>query len=134
MSYTTIWLWSQRTFNSPTVEGHIWICWHLLPSFCQRTPSSIGERCKKWKAALLYYLAATGITAVHKNCATAYCWSWGTRSISYIRSRWNWRIKEVLKDLDAKFSPKVNIRYERFVFRQTNQEFNETIDPYVTRP
>ncbi|KAB7508045.1 hypothetical protein Anas_01959 [Armadillidium nasatum] len=42
-------------------------------------------------------------------------------------------VQEVYATMNSKFSPKVSIRYERFLFRKAIQESNESTDSYVTR-
>ncbi|KAL7648278.1 UNVERIFIED_CONTAM: hypothetical protein RMT77_000184 [Armadillidium vulgare] len=114
---------SQLNLNAPS------------PFLLSENEHSIGEHWKKWRAGFQYYLTATGVENNAQQKAmllhvagTEVQEVYATMSMSDDDS-----YSAILTALDSKFSPKVSIRYERFLFRKALQESNESTDAYVTR-
>ncbi|KAB7494681.1 hypothetical protein Anas_04246 [Armadillidium nasatum] len=99
------------------------------PFLLSEDEHSIGERWKKWRAGFQVLLDCDG---GRKRCTTK-----GYACYMLLEPKCKKSdddsYSDILTALDSKFSPKVSIRYERFLFRKAIQESNESTDSYVTR-
>ncbi|KAB7501278.1 hypothetical protein Anas_13347, partial [Armadillidium nasatum] len=105
------------------------------PFLLSEDEHSIGERWKKWRAGFQYYLTATGVeNAAQQKAMLLHVAGTEVQEVYATMSRSDDdSYSDILTALDSKFSPKVSIRYERFLFRKAIQESNESTDSYVTR-
>ena len=104
------------------------------PFSVTQEPSSVASRWKKWIKSFKFYLEATGITnAVQKRALLLHVVGPEIQEIFSTLPEPLDTLELVLTVLETYFSPQVNIRYERVLFRQIKQESGETTDSYVTR-
>lgn len=97
-------------------------------------PSSVSSRWKKWHRTFQFYLDATGVTnAAQKRALLLHVAGPEVQDIFTTLPQPLNTLDEVLTALTTYFSPQVNVRYERVMFRQIKQDSGETTDRYVTR-
>ena len=106
-----------------------------LPPFDPLTdPSSLSQRWKAWKKHFQTYLTAMNITNdKQKKALLLYQASEATQEIFEMLPDTGEDYETAQAKLDGYFSPKKNIDYKIFQFRQAVQEPGETIDQFVTR-
>lgn len=96
--------------------------------------SSVAQRWKQWIVAFDYYIAATGVTnAAQKKALLLHVAGREVQEIFATLEAANESLEAAQKVLTDYFTPKINIRYERFLFWQCSQEQGESIDSFVTR-
>ena len=108
-----------------------------LPHFDPKgEPNSLSVRWKRWKRAFNLYVASKGVTNEGQKIALLlHSGGMELQEIYYtlvpedIETTFN----DCLAALDNYFTPKVNVPFERHVFRQMQQMEGETIDQFVCR-
>ena len=108
-----------------------------LPHFDPKEePNSLSVRWKRWKRAFNLYVASKGVTNEGQKIALLlHSGGMELQEIYYtlvpedIETTFN----DCLAALDNYFTPKVNVPFERHVFRQMQQIEGETIDQFVCR-
>ncbi len=99
-------------------------------------PTSISQRWKTWKRRFETYLIALNIKEdTQKRALLLYQAGEATQEIFDTLSDTgeDKDYKVALEKLDEYFSPKKNIDYEIFQFRQAKQNIDETTDQFATR-
>jgi hypothetical protein len=112
----------------------------IVPFDCCADPATLGQRWRRWKRSLEYYLSAKGVTDVGQKKALLLHLAGpaiqdvfdtlpelvgkGTADLD--------EYQKAMKKLDNHFGPQVNVPYERHIFRQMKQEETETVDQFVT--
>ena len=97
-------------------------------------PSSLSQRWKAWKRRFETYLVATNVTAdKQKRALLLYQAGEETQDLFDTLTDTGTDYATALTKLDAYFTPKKNVDYEIFQFRQAVQKEGETIDQFVTR-
>ena len=97
-------------------------------------PSTVPQRWKKWVISFQFYLTATGVTEEEqKRALLLHVAGTEVQEVFSILSAADSTCVAALNSLNAYFAPKANIRYERYLFRQSSQEQHETIDVFVMR-
>lgn len=95
---------------------------------------SVARSWKQWIVALDYYIAATGVTnASQKKLLLLQVAGREVQEIFAKLEAADDSLEAAKKVLSDYFIPKINIKYERFLFWQCNQEQGETINSFVTR-
>ena len=96
--------------------------------------SSVAQRWKQWVIAFEYYLAATGVKdAAQKKALLLHVAGREVQDIFSTLQPAGDSMDAAKDALSKYFTPKVNIRYERFLFWQCSQDKEESIDSFVTR-
>ena len=104
------------------------------PFSVTQEPSSVASRWKKWIKTFKFYLEATGVNnAAQRRALLLHVAGPEVQEIFSTLPEPLDTLELVLTALETYFSPQVNIRYERVLFRQVKQESGETTDSYVTR-
>ena len=97
-------------------------------------PTSLSQRWKIWKRRFETYLVAVGVTYdQQKRALLLYQAGAETQEIFEAIPEAGNDYASAMKKLDDYFTPKKNIDYEVFQFRQITQHDGETIDQFVTR-
>ena len=97
-------------------------------------PTSLGQRWKTWKRRFQVYVAAMKIEdAQQKRALLLYQMGEATQSIFDTFTDTGDDYDTAMTKLDEYFTPKKNLDYEVFKFRNTAQMSGETIDQYTTR-
>ena len=97
-------------------------------------PSTVAQRWKRWIAAFQFYLIAIGITSEErKRALLLHVAGTETQDIFATLTTTEDTCKAAIEALNTYFSPKINVRYERFLFRQCTHEQNESVDTFVTK-
>lgn len=116
-----------------------------LPNFdCQGDATSVGPRWKRWKRAFTYYVQGRNIdNAARKRALLLHSAGMEVQDLFETLDEVEFHAegegdvddvyKQALRMLDAYFIPKVNVPYERHVFRSLKQKEDETVDQFVTR-
>ena len=108
-----------------------------LPCFDPKgEPNSLSVRWKRWKRAFNLYVASKGVTNEGQK-VTLLLHSGGIelQEIYYtlVSEDQDTSFNDCVAVLDNYFTPKVNVPFERHVFRQMQQMEGETIDQFVCR-
>ena len=97
-------------------------------------PSSLSQRWKSWTKRFQTYVAAMNITDDRqKRALLLYQAGPETQEIFETLTDTGDDYKTTQEKLDAYFSPKKNVNYEIFQFRQEVQQPGETVDQFATR-
>ena len=97
-------------------------------------PSSLSQRWKTWKRRFETYLVAVGVTDDNqKRALLLYQAGQETQDLFDTLTDTGTDYKTAMDKLDAYFTPKKNIDFEVFQFRQAKQNEGETLDQFVTR-
>ena len=97
-------------------------------------PTSIGQRWKAWRRRFETYLIALDVkNDAQKRALLLYQAGQETQEIFETLTDSGEDFKTAIDKLDAYFSPKKNVDYETFRFRQASQKNDETIAQFVTR-
>ena len=97
-------------------------------------PSSLSQRWKSWTKRFKTYVAAMNITDdKQKRALLLYQAGPETQEIFETLTDTGDDYKTAQEKLDAYFSPKKNVNYEIFQFRQAVQQPGETVDQFTTR-
>ena len=97
-------------------------------------PSSLSQRWKSWTKRFKTYVAALNITDDKQQRALLlYQAGPETQEIFETLTETGEDYKTAQEKLDAYFSPKKNVDYEIFQFRQAVQQPSETADQFATR-
>ena len=99
-------------------------------------PATVGARWKKWKKTFGYYIDSfkkDELTDERKAAMLMHIAGPEVQDIFDTLPQPEKKLEAHLTALDKYFLPKINIRYERFLFHQTKQEATESVDTYVTR-
>ena len=97
-------------------------------------PSSVSQRWKKWLSSYDVYLRATGVTKEdQKTALLLHVAGSEVQDIFATLTPAGQTYNDLKTCLNDYFTPKTNIRYERFLFRQCVNEADEKIDSFVTR-
>ena len=111
-----------------------------IPKFdCKGESMSIAPRWRKWKKAFEYYILAKGVDdAVRKKALLLHCAGMDVQEL-YNTLTDPGPVAEddtvfdiALRTLDSHFIAKVNITYERHVFRKMCQSESESTDQYCS--
>lgn len=106
--------------------------------------SSLGARWKRWKKTFEYFLEAKGISTP-KQARALLLYSAGQEVQDIFENLTDPghpagvdpdphdAYQKAMRTLDAHFSPKMNVPYERHKFRQMSQSPTETVDQFVAR-
>ena len=107
----------------------------LLPPFDPVSdPSSLSQRWKTWKWRFWTYLVALNVTDdKQKRVLLLYEAGQETQDLFDTFTNTGTDYKTAMNKLDAYFSPKKNVDYEIFQFRQAKQQESETLDQFITR-
>ena len=107
---------------------------HSLPTFDTRA-ENVSMRWKKWKRAFNLYITAKNYTNDDRKVATLlYMSGFEVQELYYsIVGDEQKNYKQCVEVLDNHFIPKSNVIFERYEFRQMNQDANETVDQFVCR-
>ena len=82
-------------------------------------PTNLGPRWQKWKKGFPYYLDATAISNAKQRCALLlHVAGTEVQEILDTLPGPTGTLEDCLAALDNYFTPQVNVRYERFRFRQ----------------
>ena len=109
-----------------------------LPCFNPREdPNTLSVRWKRWKRSFELYLLAKGVSCDRQKVALLLHTA-GTelQELYYTLAATEEELKpfkDVIKILDEYFVPKVNVPFERHVFRQMEQQNGEKVDQFVCR-
>ena len=109
-----------------------------LPCFNLREdPNTLSVRWKRWKRSFELYVLAKGISSDPQKVALLLHTA-GTelQELYYTLAATEGTLKpykDVIEVLDEYFVPKVNVSFERHVFRQMEQQNGEKIDQFVCR-
>ena len=108
-----------------------------LPHFDPKgEPNSLSVRWKRWKRAFILYVASKGVTNEGQKIALLlHSGGMELQKIYYtlVAEDTETTFNDCLAALDNYFTPKVNVPFERHVFRQMQQMEGETIDQFVCR-
>ena len=106
-----------------------------LPPFNPTSdPSSLCQRWKAWKRRFETYLIAVNVTDdKQKRALLLYQAGQETQELFDTLPDTGDDYATALTKLDAYFTPKKNVDYETFQFRQASQKAGETVDQFVTR-
>ena len=106
-----------------------------LPSFDPVSePSSIAQRWKTWKRRFETYIVALNITDdKQKRALLLYQAGQATQEIFDTIPETGYDYNTAMTKLDNYFSPKKNVDYEIFQFRQATWNVGETVDQFATR-
>lgn len=97
-------------------------------------PSTVAQRWKKWLSSFEHYITAVSISnEVQKKAILLHVVGTEVQEIFATLNPVDDSYQAVINTLNGYFSPKANIRYERYLFRQCCQVQNESIDNFVTR-
>ena len=97
-------------------------------------PSSLSQRWKNWTKRFQTYIAAMNITEdKQKRALLLYQAGEATQEIFETLAGTGEDYATAQEKLDAYFSPKKNVDYQIFQFRQAVQQSGETMDQFVTR-
>jgi hypothetical protein len=110
---------------------------------CNGDATSVGPRWKRWRKAFQYYVEGKGINN-HARMRALLLHTAGMDvqdifetldEIEFVQveDEEDNVYKQSMRKLDSYFTPKLNVPYERHVFRACRQESDETVDQYVTR-
>ncbi|XP_050709686.1 uncharacterized protein K02A2.6-like [Eriocheir sinensis] len=100
----------------------------------QEDPSSVAQRWKKWMSSFEVYLRAAGVTKVDQKAALLlHVAGLEVQDIFATLQPEGEAYDDLKTCLNNYFTPKANIRYERFLFSQCVNEANEKIDTFVTK-
>lgn len=108
----------------------------LVPFDPLSDPTSLSQRWKTWKRRFETYLVALDIKEdTQKRALLLYQAGEATQEIfDTLQDTGDDKdYKKALEKLDEYFSPKKNIDYEIFQFRQAKQKIDETTDQFATR-
>ena len=106
----------------------------LAPFDPLSNPTSLGQRWKAWKRQFEVYVAAQKIEdAAQKRALLLYQVGEATQDIFDTLADTGDDYDTAITKLDEYFTPKRNLDYEVFKFRNTAQNAGETIDQYATR-
>lgn len=109
---------------------------HLAPPppFDAESESSSLARWKEWRERFEMYLLAANITdAKQKRALLLYVAGPAVHKIFNTLTDTGTDYKTAIEKLDAYFQPKKNLIYERYVFKQTRPNPDESADRFVTR-
>ena len=108
-----------------------------LPHFDPKgEPNSLSVQWKRWKRAFNLYVASNGVTNEDQKIALLlHSGGMELQEIYYtlVPEDNATTFNDCLAALDNYFTPKVNVPFERHVFRQMQQTEGETIDQFVCR-
>ena len=105
-----------------------------LPCFNPREdPNTLSVCWKRWKRSLELYLVAKGISEDKQKVALLLHTAGTELQELYVTEEELKPYKDIIKILDDYFIPKVNIPFERHVFRQMEQQNGEKVDQFVCR-
>ena len=106
-----------------------------LPPFDPVTnPSSVRQRWTAWKKRFETYLTASNVTDdKQRRALLLFQVGQATHEIFETLPETGDDYKTAISKLDDYFSPKKNVDYEVFKFRQAKQEEGEMTDQFVTR-
>lgn len=100
----------------------------------QEDPSSVAQRWKMWLSSFEIYLAAAGVKQdEQKSALLLHVAGLEVQKIFDTLSPTGRAYEDRKACLNSYFTPKANIRYERFLFGQCVNEPNERIDTFVTK-
>jgi hypothetical protein len=108
----------------------------LKPFSVSVDPLSVGSRWKKWKRSFTYYVDGRGITNPGRKMALLMdCAGEEVQDIYDTLTADDGAdvYEKAVNALDAYFTPKTNVPYERSMFRRTEMNEGETVASYVTR-
>ena len=113
---------------------------------CKSDPSSISTRWKRWRKSFEFFVVGKGVkddeqkTALLLHCAGIEVQDIfdtlkdpGPGNLAQGEQDTAGKFEKAIRTLNSYFTPQINIPYERHIFRQLNQEENETVDQYVAR-
>ena len=109
-----------------------------LPCFNPREdPNTLSVRWKRWKRSFELYVLAKGISSDPQKVALLlHTAGMELQELYYTLAATEGELKpykDVIKILDEYFVPKVNVSFERHVFRQMEQQNGEKVDQFVCR-
>ena len=96
--------------------------------------NTVASRWDKWKKSLNFFVAAAGINSdLRKRSLLLHLMGPTSQEIFETLPNQGESFNEAVAALDAHFSVKKNVPYERSVFHNAKQEAHESIEQYVTR-
>ena len=99
-------------------------------------PHGLSQRWKRWKRVFMLYVDGKGITNdKQKRALLSHVAGMEVQEIYFTLTGEDGSVvfADTLKVLDDYFIPKVNIPFERHLFRQIAQDSSETVDQFVCR-
>ncbi len=91
-------------------------------------PSTVAQRWKKWCTAFEYYIVATGVNKEEQKRALFLHVSGPEVQEIFATLTAGDNYKTAKEVLDKYFVAKINVRYERFLFKQCAQQPQESLD------
>ena len=96
--------------------------------------NTVASRWDKWKKSLNFFVAAAGINDdLGKRSLLLHLMGPTSQEIFETLPNQGESFNEAVAALDAHFSVKKNVPYERSVFHNAKQEAHKSIEQYVTR-
>jgi hypothetical protein len=112
----------------------------MLPYFppfeCEKDPSILGERWKKWKSRFLNFLTALNVKDETRKRALLLHYVGESASDIFDTLPETGEDKDfklALEKFDEYFTPKQNTAYSVYLFRQSSQENEDSLDQFCTR-
>ena len=106
----------------------------LIPFDPISEPTSVSQRWKAWKRRFEIYLIAVNVKDdAQKRALLLYETGEATQEIFDTLEKTGDDYKTAIEKLDEYFTPKKNVDYEIFQFRQAKQNNGETTDQFATR-
>lgn len=113
----------------------------LQPLDCKGDATALALRWKRWKSAFNYFVVGKGVTNVRqKKALLLHCAGMDVQELYETlpdpaplqAPATEDEYEKALRKLDIYFSTKINVPYERHIFRNLKQE-EETVDQFVTK-
>ena len=96
--------------------------------------TSVGQRWERWKSSFELYVAASGITCdTQKRALLLHCAGSEVQDVFNTMTDTGTKYEDALSKLDAYFTPKKDIPWERLQFRRTLPLRNESVENFVIR-
>ena len=98
--------------------------------------SSLGQRWNRWKRSFDYFIVAKGVTdALQKQALLLHLAGPEVQDIfdTLPQAEGEDVYEQTVNALSSYFQPHVNTTYERYLFRQIQQNADETVDQFFTR-
>ena len=106
----------------------------IAPFSPKGDPNSIAQRWDKWKKGFEYFILAAGIeNNPRKRALLLHLMGAESQDIFETLPNTGVTYEQAITALDAYFSIKKNVPYERSIFHSAKQERSESIEQYVTR-
>ena len=105
-----------------------------VEKFALSDSSNLAQRWKLWKESFSFYLIATGASNDdQKKALLLHTAGSEVQKVFSTLKPTDETYANAVKALDDYFLPKMNVAYERHVFRQAYQLESETVDAFITR-